>query len=290
MTLGTEEFIQKVQHVKNEFNAEGDLVKPTTRYFTMNERVGREKELQEYDSILNLTPRELTSINMTPQRLGDLRRRRKNLSKELIANSPPTDLSGAEKDALYKLEKELAEKIQVGMLPQEAMRRAPVGAVDTNVRWLKATKSFQLAWKNVRRLLNPDSEDSDLANIEQLRPSIFRPGHPSTFMGDAQIPGHMAYSDIPDENWEAAGLPLVTEGSPLAQAEKRERENGNGDGAWDKVQETLKMKDEEIERLKALVEGKNARKAEIRENRVAAMAKARAARKTKKQVAAEGSL
>lgn len=253
MSAGTEEFIQKVQHVTNEFNKEGDLIRPATRYFTMNERVGREKELQGYDSTLNLTPRELTSINMTPQRLGDLRRRRKNLHKELEANSPPTDLNGQTKDQLYKLEKELAEKIRVGMLSHEEMRRAPVGAVDRNVKWLKATKAMQLAWKNVRRLLNHDSEEVDLANIEQLRPSLIRQGGPSTFMGDAQIPGHISYGNIPDEKWEGAGLPLVNPNSPLARAE-------NGDEAWNKVQETLKMKDEEIERLKVLVVGKEKKK------------------------------
>ena len=229
MSAETDTFIQKVQNVKNEFNKEGDLIKPATRYFTMQERIGREKELQELDAILNLAPGEMASINMTPQRLGLLRNRRKNLTKELQANTPPNDLSGETKDALYKLEKELIDKIQPGMLFQEEMRHAPVGAVDRNVKWMNRTKSYQLAYKNVRRLRHPDSEDADLANIEQLRPSMFAKGQPSIFMPDGQIRGHMSYSHIPDQNWEEAGLPLVNPQSPLARMEREEQQTKRKD-------------------------------------------------------------
>ena len=223
MNPGTEELVKKVQSVTNIFNSEGDLVKPAVRFLTMPERVDRENELATIDEFLNQPPAIMRTLHPTPERLTNLRQRRKRIKNELEKSSPPTNLSGEEKDALYKLEKELKAEIRDGMLPWEDMIRNPVGAVDHNVKWQRAKKSAILAFKNVRRALNPDSEDKDLANVEMLRPRRYVAGGDSIPMLDSEAPGHFSYSQIPDEKWEASGLPLVNPNSPLAQMEKRDK-------------------------------------------------------------------
>ncbi len=219
---GTEELLAKVQQVSNEFNEDGEITKPATRYLTAQERIDREKELKNLDDQLNQPDWVLSRMQLTADRIHSMRSRRQRLKREMEKQSAPTDITGEQKDALYKLEKDLVEKIQTGMVAEEDMRRNPAGAVDRNIHWLKATKGFQLVWKNVRRILNPDSEEKDLANVDMLRPKMFIPGGPSGFDTSAQAPGQMSYSHIPDDKWEAAGLPLVNENSPLAQMEKRD--------------------------------------------------------------------
>ena len=115
MNPGTEELVKKVQHVTNKFGEDGEMVKPATRYLTMSERVDREGELTHIDDFLNQPPAILRSLNIPSERLGNLRGRRKRIKKELDNSSPPTDLTGEEKDAIYALEKQMAEKIQNGM-------------------------------------------------------------------------------------------------------------------------------------------------------------------------------
>lgn len=221
-SAGTEELLAKVQHVTNEYNTDGEITKPAVRYLTMQERVDREKELKNLDDQLGQPDWVLSRMQLTADRIHSMRSRRGRLKKELEKQSPPTDLTGEQKDALYKLEGELADQIRTGMVGEEDMRRNPAGAVDRNIRWLKATKGFQLTWKNVRRLLNPDSEEKDLANVDMLRPRAFIPGGPSIMDTTAQAVGVMSYSHIPDDKWTAAGLPLVNENSPLAQVLKRD--------------------------------------------------------------------
>jgi len=222
MNLGTEEFVAHVKHVKNEFDSEGTVTKPATRYLTMQERIDRENELQGIDEFLDQPPAIMRTLSVLPDRVRNLRIRRKQLRRELDNQSPPTDLTGEQKDAIYALQKEAVEKIQVGMLPVEDMLKSPVGAVDHNIKWLNTTKTWQLILKNCLRLLNPKSEDKDLANIERYRPRRYVPGGPGVVMGDAEVSNQFSYSHIPDEKWEAAGLPLVTPGSPLARKSAEE--------------------------------------------------------------------
>jgi len=222
MNLGTEELVAHVKHVKNEFDEEGAVTKPATRYLTMSERVERENELQGIDEFLDQPPAIMRTLSVLPDRVRNLRNRRKQIKRELDNQSPPRDLTGEQKNAIYALQKEAEEKIRPGLLPVEDMLKSPVGAVDQNIKFQAATKAWQLIWKNCRRLLNPDSEEKDLANIETLRPRRYVPGGNGVVLGDAEIPGQFSYSHIPDENWEAAGLPLVTPGSPLARKSAEE--------------------------------------------------------------------
>lgn len=222
MNPGTEELIKKVQSVTNEFNSDGDLIKPAVRFLTMEERLDREDELRTIDEFLDQPPSIMRTLNPTPDRLKNLRQRRKRIKNELIESSPPTDLNGEQRDALYALKKDLKQQILDGMLSWEDMIRNSVGAVDHNVKWERKKKNAILAYKNVCRALEPNSNDKDLANIEIFRPRRYAPGDPSIPMIDSEAPGHISYSHIPDENWTGAGLSLVNENSPLAQMEKRD--------------------------------------------------------------------
>jgi hypothetical protein len=221
MSAETEKILADVQQVKNESNEDGDIVKPAMRYFTMPERLDREDELKQIDDTLTQPGWVLGRLNMTAERIKQLKQRQKRLKRELNTYSPPTDLSGQTKDALYAQQKELEEKIREGMLPREVMRKNPVGAVDDNIRWQARAKNWILQWKNIRRALNPTSEEKDLANVERLRPEMYVPGRPSGFMGDAQITGHFAMSEQAKENWPL-GEPKVD--TALKQAERRELE------------------------------------------------------------------
>ena len=127
MNLGTEELVKKVQSVTNEFNTDGDLVKPAYRVLTFQERIDREQEIREIGEFLDQSPSVMKTLHPTPERLNNLRSRRKRIKKELEASSPPTDLTGEQKDALYKMEKELAAKIRDGMLPWEDMTQKCAG-------------------------------------------------------------------------------------------------------------------------------------------------------------------
>ena len=90
------------------------------------------------------------------------------------------------------------------------------------MKWEKANKDRILAWKNLRRLNNPDDESKDLSNVEILRPYLTQAGAPASFMADAQLPGAMSYGHIPDENWKETFGNLYPESSPLAEKEKEE--------------------------------------------------------------------
>lgn len=224
MSAETEEIVKKVQHVTNVTNEDGQIVAPAIRYLTMQERIDREAELKNLDDTLNQPNWVLSRMELTHDRMNSMRTRRARLNKEIQTYSAPNDLKGETKDALYKLEKELAAKIQDGMVPREDMTRNPVGAVDQNIAWGKARKAAIMAWKNVRRALSPDSEEKDLANIEQLRPTRYRGNGNALYLPDSQAPSQFAMTPLAKENFEDVFPDSPTVNTPFKAAERREAE------------------------------------------------------------------
>jgi len=252
MNTETEKIIADIKNVKNVANKHGKIVKPAVRYLRPHEEEALKEESKRYEEILAMPTWATKDIGN--DRLKQMRQRQINIQQDLEENCVPR-ISGSDKDAVQKLCLELEGEIKQGMIPTEIMRRNPVNAVDDFRRWNKKTKDKHLMWKKCKRLLDPDSDDKDQGNIETLRPSMLNPSQ-STFMVNAQIPGQMAYSNVPKENWdETFGKPNIN--SPLQQAEKREYE----------------------ERIVAL-EAQVNKELKIKEQRRANMAKAR---KTKKQ-------
>lgn len=216
----TDSMLEKVRQVKNKFDNDGQLSKPATRYFKYNERVARENEVKQIEKVLSQP--DWVRSGLDDEGRQKLTRRSRIIKNDLVNYSPPTDLSGTIKDSLYRRQQDLEVKIKNGMPPYEVMRRNPVGAVDRHRKWQSRNKDNILEWKNIRRVLNPDSDDKDLANVEQLRSSMM-PNNGTTYMPDAQIPGHMAYTNVSQENWNNTfGKPKAD--TVLKQAERRETE------------------------------------------------------------------
>ncbi|MCI0549653.1 MAG: hypothetical protein L0287_01725 [Anaerolineae bacterium] len=153
---------------------------------------------------------------MLPFAKGDDRAlvlRRKADTIKMLETQSPEPLTPKEKDKLHGLEKQLRDKITENMPTDEVMRKNPAGAVDWNTKWLNKNKKLIRIWKNIRVQLNPDSGDRDLANIERYRPQ----GAQNRLRTDAQIPGALSYSDIPDDLWPFE----APQNTALAQANRR---------------------------------------------------------------------
>ena len=259
----TEKVLQQVTKVTHTFDEFGDLKEPAVHIFSKEEKEDREKELGSIEEQLG-QPGWVNS-RLTSERRGELRDRQRDLQKQLARYAPRDDLSGETKDALYKLELELAEKIKEGMLSSEEMRRNRGDSVDRHMVWDKATKPAQLMWKNVRRMLHPGSDAPNVSNIEILRPSMLRRDGTATFMGDAKIPGNFAMTTIAKENWPENMPEYGTADSPMKQAERRENE------------ELAELK-QKFAALEAKIVAEGGKKARAKER----MAKARAARGKKR--------
>ena len=100
------------------------------------------------------------------------------LQKQMAAEAPKP-YEGPVLDAARAREKQLAEKISLGMPTDREMRRAPVGSVDKHKGWERRNKPSIMEWKNIRRRLHmsgaipefPDADAIDVANVELLRPT-----------------------------------------------------------------------------------------------------------------------
>lgn len=221
MKADTEHFLKHVTKTRNQTGKRGKLIEKQTRFLTAKERKNRQGEKDWIDSILSQPPWVLK--DMTQDRRADLTRRRNYLEEDLEDNSPPTDISPETKDALYKFQKELEERIRSGMPTAEAMRRNPPGAVDAHMRWEKTNKDQIITWKNVKRLLDPENEEKDYTNVETLRPSGLSPETiASSFMVNAQIPGVFGMTRLAKANWPESMPEHGTVDTPMKQAERRE--------------------------------------------------------------------
>ena len=185
----------EVKQVRNVRDKKGKVVQKAKRYLTKAEREDREQQVNRMKAQL----RQPTWVNdalggNSPQTLAKGIR---SLEDDLEENSPPK-LESTTRDALAMRQRELREKIKEGMLTHEEMRRNPPGAVDRHRKWEKQNTDRILEYKNVCRALEPDSDAKDLASLE-----VFRPSRPFSYNSNSQISGHVAYSDVPQENWEA---------------------------------------------------------------------------------------
>lgn len=155
------------------------------------------------------------------QKPGRLLQRSKEVDKQLAQQLPEPITNPLEKNQLYATEKALREKITHGMLSQEEMRKNPAGAVDRHRRWERANKPDIMKWKNVRLQLaadqgDPSTWDRDTANLEQFRPE----GATGRVRLDAQIPGKMGFTDVPQDKWDAAFQGKGPENTALKQAKR----------------------------------------------------------------------
>jgi hypothetical protein len=220
MQAEVEQTLKEVRSVKNLTDSKGRLITKAKRYLKFHERQSRNDELKNINEVLN--PGNFALASMTAEGRANLAKRRRAIEDQLEQEAPPSDISGETKDALANRLNGLNEDIRTGMPTVEQMRRNPPGAVDQHRKWEKANKARILERANILQLLNPEDDSKDLTNIDMIRPSELRQGT-ATFMSDAQIPGAFAMTAAAKANWPE-GMTEVAEGSPLAQAERRELE------------------------------------------------------------------
>lgn len=218
----TEHYLKEAGRVRNQANTRGRLLQPARRYLRHNEKNKREDEAKRLREMLS--PQNIMISKMGEQSVAQARHHLNVIEEDLEENSAPTDLAGETKDALNReLQEELARFSQ-GMVPHEEMRRNPVGAVDRHMKHERANKDRALKIKNLLILLNPDSDEQDLCNLEKYRPHIALPNGAASFMGDAQIPGVFGMTAQAKENWPENMPEYGTVNSPLKQASDNERQ------------------------------------------------------------------
>ncbi len=211
-----EHYLKEAARVTNRAEG-GEMVQKARRYLKHHEREAKLTEMAQIDKTLR--PGNFAAAGTIGDEGRSLLQRRKHaLNKQILDGSPPSDLKGETKDALYARQQALETNIKVGMPTHEEMRRNPAGAVDKHRKWERANKANILERQNILHLLNPDDDSKDLTNLDLLRPSQL-PQSTTTFMSDAQIPGHFAMTTQAKEMWPL-GEPKVD--TPLKQAERRE--------------------------------------------------------------------
>lgn len=130
-------------------------------------RPNQKADLQEEEQRLE------KAINDPRARLDDRPSavRRLKQVKQQLAIFTPKPYSDEEIDTAVRRERELREEITSGMPTQEEMRRAPPGAVGRHRSWEKKFEKKIDEWKEIRLRIHHDSDDPDIANLEQFRPS-----------------------------------------------------------------------------------------------------------------------
>ena len=192
------------------------IMVPTTEVRVPEKQLLRAHQRDEHKAEIEGMQAMLPNLKSTQDR-GAVGQRIKRLEKSLVEQSPEPTLPGQAKDKLAKEAKAIEESVSAGMLSQEEMRKNPAGAVGQHMRWEKANKKKILRWKNIQLMLEPDSNDPDLANFERVRPT----GAIDRMRTDAQIPGVMSYGNVPQEKWDQVFHGKGPEQTPLKQARKR---------------------------------------------------------------------
>lgn len=160
----------------------------------------RPNEVEECNANLRACDRQAKMIDLGYENRAtheNVRQTREAVGRRL--EQAPPDLSPDQRDKLAKRVKELEEKISVGMLSHEEMRRNPPGAVDQNKRWQDANKRNIHVWKNAQVALMKGASHSEVAaavNVARLRPQMSRLN-----MDNSQIPAVRAFS-FPTEKFK----------------------------------------------------------------------------------------
>jgi len=219
MEVSTEQVLQDVARVHNVADKRGRVIKGATNYLKAREAAEVKKELE--DIKLMMSPANaFARKDMDQEGIKAIHTRQIFLEDKIEQHVAP-ELSGEARDVLSRRVNELNDKIRQGMPTHEDMRRNPAGAVDAHRRWERLNKAAILERRNAIIALNPGNDEKDLTNIDMIRPhsaALTQTGT-STFMADAQIPGHFAMTPLAKENWPL-GEPKID--TPLKQATRAE--------------------------------------------------------------------
>lgn len=148
--------------------------------------------------------------------------RRAQQIKKVLHEQAPKPASGEQKDRIAALTKEVIDTvIAPSMLTEAEMRRNPAGAVGqfTRREGSKPIKDAILTARQGLLAVEPENDDPDYLNMDRFRSSGLVPNAP-TFMADAQMPGYVSYSHIPQEQWPFS----MPQNTAIAQVKLREAE------------------------------------------------------------------
>jgi hypothetical protein len=169
-----------------------ELAFDTTNLLRPHQVQEAKEDLASLNATLNAPPHIRTRISD----MGELRRRRDNLTRELEKSSPKP-FSPQERDAAIREFRKLEHTIREGMPSSEEMRRNPPGAVGKQLTWDKAKSQFVMRYKHLALRLHAGGDlphnmrfEGDIANIERLRPLTTRD---QVSMDGAQIPKQTDY-------------------------------------------------------------------------------------------------
>ena len=188
-----------------------DVQVPTKQLLRHHQREDYKGEIESMETMLP----QLKS----QQDRGDVQRRLGRMKHSLVTQSP-VELPGWAKDILVVESRRLEESFRQGMVSKEEMRKNPTGTVGQHMKWEAANKKAILRWKNIQQMIEPDSQDPDLSNVEKLRPS----GVSDRLRTDAQIGGHMTFGNISSEKWNQAFEGKGPVNTALEQAKRVQEE------------------------------------------------------------------
>lgn len=160
-------------------------------YLRFHQRKQRQGEVEGIDR--DLADPSLKKSLMNPGRLQQQNERQ----KKVLRDQSPPPLTPAQRDKIATINALALESAKEGMLSQEELRHKPVGAVDRQKAYDKAKKRDVLTWKRTQILLNPQSDNGDLCNLER-----FRPLRPTVdLLANADLPAVHTMSPQAKENW-----------------------------------------------------------------------------------------
>jgi len=194
-------------------------------------------------------------------------REQRRLAEKSLEYQAPPELSPLERDKVARRVQELEGRLRQGLPTAEEMRKKPPGAVTKHQAWERNHKQELFEYRRGLRMLNPDSNDSELGSVERLRPQSN-----SLNMDNAYIPGKNF--NFPSEQFK----------------ENYDRIDWDGNSSNEQVSELAaemaEMK-KELEELRSVGSTKKKEKGWTPEKRAEAAEKARANLLARRQLEAE---
>lgn len=155
---------------------------------------------QEMAAKTFLRPRQVNDLKNSIEQMEGLIKESQNLSaiyglganremaekclqsdQKMLDNGTPQDYAGGVKNALFKRLDVLEEEIKHEMPTFEMMERPLPTNVDWHIAWERRNKEKILAWKAIRRVLDPMNDNPNFTNVEILRSHTPPKGDPRKY-------------------------------------------------------------------------------------------------------------
>lgn len=171
-----------------------ELLDPSTPLLRRHHRKEWEREIARTDALLaenrGATKKFLANASRVHKQNEEMKRR--------LAEQSPRPLTAAERDLVAAEERRLLAEIREGMVSKVEQRRNPPGTGDRQRAWHDRNKTKILRWRKARLLLQPDSDERDLCNLERYRPE----GPLDLPMADSEMPRLVGLSPRAKANYD----------------------------------------------------------------------------------------